>query len=72
MTQTHDRAWPMVGKTVLITGGTGGIGKVTALGLTRLGAHVAVTGRDPVRTGDAAREIRAAAASTSMPSCRHR
>jgi NAD(P)-dependent dehydrogenase (short-subunit alcohol dehydrogenase family) len=49
----------MIGKTVLITGGTGGIGKATALGLAALGAHVAVTGRDPQRTEDAVREIRA-------------
>lgn len=48
----------MAGKTVLITGGTSGIGKATALGLAALGAHVAITGRDQGRTEDAAREIR--------------
>jgi NAD(P)-dependent dehydrogenase (short-subunit alcohol dehydrogenase family) len=51
---------PMAGKTVLITGGTSGIGRATALGLARMGAHLAITGRDRVRTEDAAREIRAA------------
>ncbi len=51
----------MVGKTVLITGGTSGIGKATALGLAAMGAHVAITGRDHARTEDAARAIRAVA-----------
>lgn len=50
---------PMAGKTVLITGATSGIGRATALGLARMGAHLAITGRDRVRTEDAAREIRA-------------
>jgi retinol dehydrogenase 14 len=50
---------PMDGKTVLITGATSGIGRATALGLARMGAHLAITGRDRVRTEDAAREIRA-------------
>ena len=50
----------MAGRTVLVTGGTGGIGKATALGLAVLGAHIAVAGRDPTRTQDAVREIRAA------------
>jgi len=47
----------MAGKTVLVTGGTGGIGRATALGLAAMGAHLAITGRD--RADDAAREIRA-------------
>ena len=51
---------PMAGKTVLVTGGTAGIGKATALGLATMGAHLAITGRDRARTEDAAREIRAA------------
>src|SRR5947209_3659209 len=50
----------MTGKTVLVTGGTTGIGRATALGLARLGAHLAITGRDRRRAEDAAREIRAA------------
>ena len=49
----------MAGKTVLVTGATGGIGKATALGLARMGAHVAITGRHRGRTEAAAREIRA-------------
>jgi NAD(P)-dependent dehydrogenase (short-subunit alcohol dehydrogenase family) len=39
----------MSGKTILITGSTGGIGKETAIGLAKLGAHVVLTGRDMVR-----------------------
>jgi retinol dehydrogenase-14 len=50
----------MAGTTVIITGATGGIGKATALGLARMGAHLGITGRDRKRTEDAAREIRAA------------
>lgn len=50
----------MTGRTVLVTGGTGGIGRATALGLADMGAQVAITGRDLVRAEDAAREIRAA------------
>jgi NAD(P)-dependent dehydrogenase (short-subunit alcohol dehydrogenase family) len=56
--QVHRR--PMTGKTVLVTGGSGGIGRATALGLAAMGAHLAITGRDRRRTEDAAREIRTA------------
>ncbi|HEY5879153.1 MAG TPA: SDR family oxidoreductase [Nakamurella sp.] len=52
--------WPMVGRTVLVTGATSGIGRATAIGLAKLGAHIAIAGRDPGRTESAAREIRAA------------
>jgi NAD(P)-dependent dehydrogenase (short-subunit alcohol dehydrogenase family) len=50
----------MAGRTVVVTGGTAGIGKATALGLARLGAQVAITGRDRGRAENTAREIRAA------------
>jgi retinol dehydrogenase 14 len=54
----------MAGKTVLITGGTGGLGRATAEGLARMGARVAITGRDPARTRAVAAQI---AASTGNP-----
>jgi retinol dehydrogenase-14 len=57
-----DRTKLMAGKTVLVTGGTGGIGRATAEGLAQLGARVAVTGRDIARTQAAAAQITAATA----------
>jgi NAD(P)-dependent dehydrogenase (short-subunit alcohol dehydrogenase family) len=50
----------MKGKTVLVTGATGGIGKATARGLAIMGAHVAITGRERGHTEFTAGEIRAA------------
>jgi NAD(P)-dependent dehydrogenase (short-subunit alcohol dehydrogenase family) len=54
----------MSGRTVLVTGGTGGIGRATAAGLARLGARVAISGRDPARTAAIAAGI---AAETGNP-----
>ena len=48
----------MLGRTVVITGGTSGIGKATAIGLAALGARVAIAGRDLVRAEAAATDIR--------------
>jgi retinol dehydrogenase 14 len=59
-TQASPDARPMAGKTVLVTGASGGIGRATAVGLGALGAHLAITGRDRERTEGAAREIREA------------
>ena len=56
----------MAGKSVLVTGGTGGIGRATAIGLAALGARVGITGRDPARTEAAAAGIRAAAGSPAV------
>lgn len=45
------------GRTALVTGGTSGIGRATAVALARLGAHVAVTGRDTERGKEVVAEI---------------
>lgn len=47
----------MSGRTVLITGGTGGIGRAAAIGLAKMGARVGITGRDRSRAEQAAAAI---------------
>ncbi|HEY4465021.1 MAG TPA: SDR family oxidoreductase [Streptosporangiaceae bacterium] len=48
------------GTTALVTGGTSGIGRATAVALAALGAHVAVSGRDEERGRKVVAEIAAA------------
>ena len=47
------------GVRVLVTGGTSGLGHAMAAALIDAGAHVAITGRDPARTADAAARLTA-------------
>ena len=46
------------GKTILITGGTSGIGQQTAVGLAKMGAHIIVTGRNQERGERGVTEIK--------------
>jgi NAD(P)-dependent dehydrogenase (short-subunit alcohol dehydrogenase family) len=59
MTRTlADMSDELQGKLVLITGGNAGIGKETAVGLARKGAHVLFTSRDAARGSHALAEIK--------------
>ena len=60
MTTTPEPARPMAGRTVLVTGGTGGIGGATATALAARGARVGVVGRDLARVEAAVGRIHAA------------
>jgi len=56
----------MRGKVCLITGGSSGIGKATALGLAALGAQVVIICRDPARGKAAQAEIRASSGNPAV------
>jgi NAD(P)-dependent dehydrogenase (short-subunit alcohol dehydrogenase family) len=56
----------MAGKTVLITGGTGGIGRAAAIGLASMGARVGITGRDQARAERSAAAIALASGNTAV------
>ncbi|MDH4224164.1 MAG: SDR family NAD(P)-dependent oxidoreductase [Deltaproteobacteria bacterium] len=51
----------MIGKTVLITGATGGIGRATALALAAKGARLILTARNPQKGQSVLEEVRRAA-----------
>ena len=56
----------MTGKTVLVTGGTGGIGLATAAGLAGLGGRVGIVGRDAARSEAAATNLRGSGAEVDV------
>jgi retinol dehydrogenase-14 len=57
---------PMAGRVVLITGGTSGVGKATAIGLATLGAPVGIRGRVLARAEQAVVDIRAASGNPNV------
>ena len=62
MSQTSAAKLPMAGKCVLVTGGTAGIGRATAVELGRLGAEVTVVARDFDKAEATLDELRATGA----------
>ncbi len=56
----------MIGKTVLITGATNGIGKAAALEIAKQGAKVIIVGRDKTKTENVANELRKASGNNSI------
>ena len=58
----------MEGKICLITGGTNGIGKSTALGLAKMGATVVIVGRNAPKTAQVVEAIRATSGNNNVDS----
>ena len=61
-------AWDIRGKTVLLTGGTSGIGLEASVALAGQGARVLLVGRDPARTAAAVADVAARSGSKDVSS----
>lgn len=58
----------LAGKTILVTGATGGIGFITAHALADMGATVVIVGRDPKRTEERVAQIQRETGNSSVSS----
>ncbi len=58
----------MAGKLCVVTGATSGIGEAAARELARMGAHVVIAGRDPVRCESTVESLRAATRNAAVDS----
>ena len=56
----------LAGKTILITGATGGIGFISAHALADMGATVVIVGRDPARTAEKVAQIQRETGNSSV------
>ncbi len=59
-------AAPLHGRTVVLTGGTSGIGRAAAFQLVSLGARLVMVGRSEEKTAEVARELRGAGGDVSV------
>src|SRR5687767_9438138 len=60
MPNTLDHFFSLAGKTALVTGASGGIGRALAVGLAGAGATIALHGRSETQLAEARREIESA------------
>ena len=56
----------MIGKRILITGATNGIGKQAALDLAMMGAGLVIVGRDEIKTRKVSRDIKQASGNANV------